>query len=104
MAKAKEDGQLDFATKDIHDDKIELEIAKYLRQLVDNKEAAKKHGQATRELHKLLPIDEIEEPTRIKVGGGKEYGNLVVEITPRERDARNASPAGITKRIKITAL
>ena len=103
MAKAQENGQLDFATKDIHDDKIEAEIAKYLRQLVDNKEAAKAHGAANRELHKLLPIDEIEEPTRIKVGGGK-YGNFVVEITPRERDARNAVPAGITKRIKITAL
>ena len=104
MAKAQEDGQLDFATKDIHDDTIEKEIAKHLRALVDNKEAAKAHGVANRELHKLLPIDEIEEPTRIKIAGGKEYGNFVVEITPRERDARNAVPAGITKRIKITVL
>lgn len=52
---------------------------------------------------KLLPIEEIEEPTRIKIAGG-DYGNFVVEITPRERDARNPVPAGITKRIKITAL
>ena len=104
MAKTQEDGQLDFATKEIHDSKIELEIAKHMRSLITNKEAAKAHGVANRELHKLLPIDEIEEPTRNKIAGGKEYGNFVVEITPRERDARNASPAGITKRIKITAL
>jgi hypothetical protein len=101
-AKAQEDGQLDFATKDIADDKVEQEIAKNLRIRVDTHEAHKKYAAAMARLKQLLPLDEIEEPTRFKIAGG-EFGNFVVEVRLRDRDERGAVPAGVTKSIRIIA-
>lgn len=97
--KAQENGQLDFETRDLHDDKLEAAIASQIMRREQNKAAHKEYQQAAGELKKLLPLDSVEAPTRIKVTNGKR--NWVVEITPRDRPERKAVPAGVSKYVKI---
>lgn len=100
-AKAQENGQLDFETRDLHDDKLEAAIIHEIVRKRANADAHKEYQQASGELKKLLPLDSVKAPTRIKVSSPR--GNFVVEITPRDRPERKSVPAGVSKYVKIVA-
>src|SRR3990167_7316518 len=100
--KAAENGQLDFETRDLPDAKLEAAIAKEIVRKARHQTAHKEYQQASSELKKLLPLDSVEQPTRIKVAS--KDGNWVVEITPRDRPERKSVPAGVSKYVKVVAV
>ena len=101
MAKAERDGQMDFETRDLHDDATEAMIAEQVAKREANRAAHKNYNQAAGELKKLLPLDSIEQPTRIKVASPT-HGNWIITITPRDRPERKGVAAGVSKYVKIT--
>ena len=99
---AKREGQIDFETRDLHDDAIELLIAEQIAIKEKSRPAHKEYNQASGELKKLLPMDSVETPTRIKIASSI-HGNWIVTITPRDRSERQGIPAGVSKYVKIEA-